>query len=351
MQGGNMTALALPASGFGCTPVVPQGCGQAAAAAPKGCGGHGHHGHHGGHGANGVNAIDAAAQFAGTLRMCMAKWRHETLGALLSACDGKDKQHRTGIDSLIDAGATPGSGPTDPSSVLSADGRNMSLFDPEAAYAMMTLINGKDVDYKAEFAEMSDMKSWLATLQGSTGDFAGVSESSSGDDIAKQLQSFVDAYNGWIERFAPDLAPGGILAATQAAQVSQWELEQSVENIFNGAAAGIHGMRDLGITIDPVSNIASLDRSRLDATLAENKAGAVAALKEFGTGFARAAELLASEGNFVPNRLDNLGRAISYIDDNRLSLQAEFGMGNAAQPNAQVAKALDAYESMRGMAA
>lgn len=311
-----MTAIEFPASGFGSTPHIPQGNG--------------------------------AAQFAGALRLSMAQWRNETLGTLLSASAGKESvPGQTALDALIDAGKASDS----LAGALSADGRNMSLFDPDAAYAMMTTINGKDTDFKAEFAEMSDMKSWLATLQQSTGSLGAVSANSTTEDIAARLQSFADAYNGWINRFAPDLAPGGLLAGTQAAQVAQWELEQSVENMFNGARDGIRGMRELGLTIDPVSNLASIDRSRLESTLAANKDGAVAAINEFSANFARAAELLTSAGNFVPNRLDNLGRAIAYIDDNRLSLRAEFGLGDAAKPSPQVDKALKAYESMRQIGA
>ncbi len=314
-----MTAIEFPASGFGSTPHIPQGSGG-----------------------------NGAAQFASALRLSMAQWRNDTLGALLSASAGKESvPGQNALDALIDAGKASDS----LASTLSADGRNLSLFNPDAAYAMMTVINGKDTDFKAEFAEMSDMKAWLATMQQSTGDLGAVSAASTTEDIAARLQSFADAYNGWINRFAPNLAPGGLLAGTQAAQVSQWELEQSVENMFNGARDGVRGMRELGLTIDPVSNLASIDRSRLDATLAGNKDGAVAAINEFSANFARAAELLTSAGNFVPNRLDNLGRAIAYIDDNRLSLRAEFGLGDAARPNPQVAKALNAYESMRRIGA
>lgn len=48
---------------------------------------------------------------------------------------------------------------------VSATGRNMALFDPESAYKMMTSINRFAVNFKAEASEMSDIKSYVSTLQ------------------------------------------------------------------------------------------------------------------------------------------------------------------------------------------
>lgn len=42
-------------------------------------------------------------------------------------------------------------------------------------------------------------------------------------------------------------------------------------------------------------------------------------------------------------------RAIRFIDDNRDSLRAEFGTGDAARPVGQVAQALAAYNSTYGV--
>ena len=57
-----------------------------------------------------------------------------------------------------------------------------------------------------------------------------------------------------------------------------------------------------------------------------------------------------SAGNFITNRLDNLTRAISYIDTNMTSLQAEFGLGDPAKPTGQQAKALANYNATHGVA-
>lgn len=230
---------------------------------------------------------------------------------------------------------------------LSAGGRNTALFDPESAYSMMTDINRKDVLYKAEFAEMTDMKEYVAAMQQEAGKLGTIDGSSSADDIRSRLQAFADAYNGWIDRFDEVLANGGLLAGTHAATVSQWELEKSIESIFNGAGSGVRGMGALGLEIDPVTNMASIDTTRLDAVLTGNMNGAVNAIQEFSGNFAKSAELLNSEGNFIPNRMNNLARVIDYIDTNKASLQMEFGLGDTARPSGEVARALAAYQAMR----
>lgn len=139
---------------------------------------------------------------------------------------------------------------------------------------------------------------------------------------------------------------GGLLAGTQAAEISLYELKQSVENRFNGAMHGVQGMRELGLTIDPKTNQTSFDVAKLDAVLANNREGAVSAISEFSGNFAKSAKLLASSNNFIPNRLNNLDRVIDYIADNKTSLQAEFGLGDPAKPSPLVAKALAAYQQM-----
>lgn len=149
-------------------------------------------------------------------------------------------------------------------------------------------------------------------------------------NIKAQLQKFAGEYNDWVQRFDADMQNGGTLAGTPAAQVSRYELEQGVTNVFNGARNGLHGLGDIGLTIDPVSKLAVLDGARLDSVLASNKTGVVNAVQEFSVNFAKSAEMLNSDGNFIKNRLDNLSRVISYISDNKPALQVEFGLGDVA---------------------
>lgn len=220
-------------------------------------------------------------------------------------------------------------------------GRNMALYDPESAYKMMTLINNKDVLYKAQYAELSQMGESVARMEQAGTNLGSIAGSNA--DIKTGLQDFITRYNEWTQRFDPDMQRDGLLAGTQAAQVARYELEQNVKNIFFGAKDGVRGMADLGISVDPVSGALALDGAKLDAMLASNKQGVVNTLQEFGANFARSAGLLNANNNFIPNQLDNLDRAIDYIADNGTDLRAEFGTGDAARPTGQIAQVLAAY--------
>ena len=231
-------------------------------------------------------------------------------------------------------------------SQLSSMGRNLSLFDPESAYRMMTSINNGDATYKAQFAELTEMKGEVLEMQQAGQALGSGLAQLDNEGIKAQLQAFAAKYNEWVGRFDNTVKSGGLLAGTQAAEVSLYELKQSVENRFNGAMHGVQGMRELGLTIDPKTHQASFDVAKLDAVLANNREGAVIAISEFSGNFAKSAELLASSNNFIPNRLDNLDRVIDYIADNKASLQAEFGLGDPAKPSPLVAKALAAYQQM-----
>ena len=228
---------------------------------------------------------------------------------------------------------------------ISPAGRNLALFDPESAYKMMSVINHNDVSYKAQFSELSQMKSDISQMEAEGLALGQISSSSSNGEMATRLQQFVGQYNAWVERFDPDLQSGGLLADTQAAQVARYELDQSIENGFNGAADGVHGLADLGLVIDPNTHLATLDIARLDSLLASNRQGAVNTLHQFSANFAKSASLLNSEGNFMPNQLNNLSKVIDYFADHKTALQNEFGSGDAARPNAQVAQALAAYKA------
>lgn len=294
--------------------------------------------------------------FASSLALRLASQRTQSFDALLGSLSGKGasggldalfggNSALSGVDGILSEIGFGGRGDG-----LSAFGRNLSLFDPESGYRMMTDINNRDVSYKAQFAELSEMKEALGEMRRAGEALAAkmADATTAGDDaaLAAQLQSFATRYNDWVGRFEDTVKSGGLLAGTQAAEVSLHELRQSIGNIFNGAAGGVRGMPDLGLSIDPVTRLATFDGDRLQSMLATNRDGVVAAVGEFGRHFARSAELLVSENNFIPNRLGNLDRVIDYIGDHRSSLQAEFGLGDAARPSALVARALAAYEKM-----
>lgn len=231
---------------------------------------------------------------------------------------------------------------------LSPTGRNMALFDPESAYKMMTVINNDDVSYKAQFSELSQMKSSVFQMQDAGQGLGSIALSTGNDSIKSHLQDFVGQYNSFIQRFNTDVQQGGLLADTQAAQASRFELEQNINNRFFGVKDGVHGLSDLGLTIDPNTRLASLDAAKLDSLLASNEQGVVDTVQEFSVNFSKSASLLNSDGNFILKQLDNLNRAIHFIADNKASLQAEFGSGNPAKPEGQVAQALAAYNQTYG---
>ncbi|MFZ4538292.1 flagellar filament capping protein FliD [Propionivibrio sp.] len=295
-------------------------------------------------------ATAVSGDFSSSLTLRMAALKAQSVNSLLGSVfdDGKAS---SSLDFLTGAGSTQ-SGSTDPLSMLglstttqglSPTGRNLSLFNPESAYGMMSVINSKDVTYKAQFSELSEMKTAVAGMQQAGQTLGSVSGSMGNAAITAQLQEFAGKYNDWIKRFDGTVKSDGVLAGTQAAEISLYELEQSVENIFNGAKDGFHGLSDLGFTINQSTNLASVDTTKLDAALSSNKDGAINTLQEFSANFAKSAELLNSTNNFIPNRLNNLDRVIDYITDNKSSLQAEFGLGDPAKPSAQIAKALASY--------
>lgn len=298
--------------------------------------------------------------FSSALKLQMASIQSQTLGSLVSSAQGSGSAS-TGANfaDILGVGKTSGNTTLDAllasaanisgTSGVSATGRNMALSDPESAYRMMTEINARAVAYKAESSEMTDMKAYVSALQKEANTLGSTDVSGRGEEIRSRLQAFADAYNGWIQRFGSELQEGGLLAGTQAAKVSQWELEQSVANPFNGAKDGLHGMADLGLSIDPVTKLATVNTDRLDAALASDKTAAIGALHEFTAHFAKTADLLNAAGNFINNRLDNLSRVIAYIDTNMASLQAEFGEGDPAKPSGQLAVALAKYNATQGV--
>ncbi len=229
---------------------------------------------------------------------------------------------------------------------LSPTGRNMALSDPESAYKMMSLINHLDVYYKAQFSELDQMKTAVSQMRDAGESLGSMNASTGNDSIKLRLMGFVGQYNSWIRRFNSSLQQGGLLAGTQAAQVSRYELEQNLKSTFFGANDGVRGMDDLGITIDPFTHLATLDKAKLDTMLANNRLGVVNTVQEFSNHFARSAGLLVSKGNFIERQQDNLNRAIHYIADNKDALQLEFGTGDAAKPDGQLVQALQAYRTV-----
>lgn len=306
----------------------------------------------------GLAAADTASkgkiegdEFRQTLTLQLAHFKSQTVTSLLSGSE-------SGTAGAGFAGITGNAaGNADPLAALQASstttatidtsGRNMALADPEAAYRMMSLINTQEVRYKAEYVEMNAMKSYLHELEQEGLHLSQMTAATPRSEIMGALQHFADAYNGWIERFDAGLQKGGILAGTQAAHVAQWELEKSVEYIFNGAQFGMQGLGSLGLEIDPATRQLKLDEATMERTLDADKTAFVSTVQEFSANFARSAELLVSENNFVRNRMENLEKVLDYVASNRQALESEFGRGDAARPNEQIARALAEYNALQ----
>jgi len=296
-----------------------------------------------------ISTVSGNSDFSSSLALRMATLQAQSVSLLIGSANSSNASSSldflTGMNNASSASTDPSSllGLSTTTSGLSASGRNLSLFDPESAYNMMSIINKDDVTYKAQFSELSEMETAVSDMQQAGQTLSNVSGSLDNEAIKNQLQDFVGKYNNWINRFDGTVKSGGVLAGTQAAEVSLYELEQSVENPFNGAQDGFRGLSDLGVTIDESTNLASLDVNKLDAALSSNKNGAINTISQFSANFAKSAELLNSTGNFIPNRLANLDRAIDYITENKPSLQAEFGIGAPAETSEQISKALANY--------
>ena len=298
--------------------------------------------------------------FADALRASAAEFRAQTVATLLATGSPTDRVGGTGEgrqlrgdDGLFATlvamrdGVGQGSAVDGTPAVrgLSPTGRNLALFDPESGYRMMTAINRKEVEYQAEFAEMRAMQAELAKLQQAGASLAAADDSLDAAALRERLIAFVADFNAWDQRFDAAVEPGGLLAGSQAAQVARTSLRNSVDNPFFGAAGGFRGMAGLGLTLDRATGQIEFDTARFVAVLAGQREGAVGLVQEFGRSFARSAELLISEDNFVTRRLGRLDDVIDYIADQRTALQAEFGLGDPAKPSGAVAAALAAYRA------
>ena len=261
----------------------------------------------------------------------------ELFSSLLSQQLGKNPTQPT-LAALLNPGQA--------SNGLTANGRNLSLFNPEAGYNLSTFINSRDVLYKAQYSGLSQIKAGVSQLQAAGESLGEINANTPAAGVEALLQNFVERYNHWRQTFSADVADGGLLDKVQAAEISLYQFEQSIKNPFLGAKDDIRGLRELGISIDPNTQLAKLDTQQLAATLSAKPQAVVHTIQDFSAQFAKSAALLNSDNNFIPNQLNNLSRAIHYITDNQAALKLEFGTGDAAKPNARVAQALAAYNQL-----
>lgn len=196
--------------------------------------------------------------------------------------------------------------------------------------SLMATINHKEAAYEAEFSVLSQMRLQMAQLADVAKEqLSPVTEASSNEDIKARLKTFAAAYNQWDSNFDRYMAPGGLLQDNEAARMVRFSIFRDVDNPFSGAAQGIAGLRAMGLTTDEGRQLV-IDEAAVDAALARNKEGVVATLQQFSSVFQETADCWGADGHVLDNRLHRLADAVSWIESNRASLEAEFGTGAAA---------------------
>ncbi len=209
---------------------------------------------------------------------------------------------------------------------------------------VVTVINRVDVSFKAQFSALSELKGTLAQAQASANDLAAIDAQTASAEVKSKLLDFIATYNTGVNRFAPEVAPGGILEGSQEASRARFATRRDIADPLIGATDGLRGgMLALGISVDPRTGLASLDEAQLDAILAQDTDADARTIIDFAQTFIRTTTILNSEGNQQDRQLSNLDRAIHWIADNRVSVENEFGPGQAATPNPAFAKAAAAY--------
>jgi len=210
---------------------------------------------------------------------------------------------------------------------------------------VMTVINRVEVSFKAQFSELSELNNTLENAQDMAQKLLAIDLQTSNADIKSALQTFIETYNAGVNRFAAEVAQGGILEGSQEAMRARFATQRDINNPLIGADGGLRGgMHALGVSVNPKTGLAILDEERLDTVLAhENNDADARTIADFAKNFIATIENLNAQGNPQDKQLANLDRAIHWINSNRDAVQQEFGVGKAATPNGAFAKAAAAY--------
>jgi len=212
---------------------------------------------------------------------------------------------------------------------------------------MVTVLNRVEVTFKAQHSELGELAKSLLQDEGAAQKIDRLDAQSSGADIKAALDEFVQTYNAGVNRFASDVAKGGVLEGSWEAERARFATQREIGNILTGAEAGLKGgLATLGIGVDPKTGLASIDGAQLDAALAHNKGLVVGALDDFAASFVATVDSLTASDHAQSRQMDNLERAVHWIDANKAAVQQEFGAGTAATPNAAFAKAAAQYDDI-----
>ncbi|MES2319861.1 MAG: flagellar filament capping protein FliD [Pseudomonadota bacterium] len=212
---------------------------------------------------------------------------------------------------------------------------------------MVTVLNRVEVTFKAQFAELGEMRKSLVHEQEAARHLTELGPQSDNAAIKTALDSFVASYNAGVDRFAPSVAKGGVLEGSWEANRARFATERDISYILNGSEVGLKGgLAALGVSTDPKTGLASVDQGQLDTALAKNQGNVLAALKAFGNTFVTTVDYLNAADHSQVRQMANLNRAVQWIADNKAGVQKEFGAGAAATPNEAFAKAAALYDQM-----
>jgi hypothetical protein len=212
---------------------------------------------------------------------------------------------------------------------------------------MVTVLNRVEVSFKAQYAELGHMRQTLIQEQDAARKLIDFNAQSDATELKAALNDFVASYNAGVNRFAPEVAQGGILEGSWEAERARFATERDISYLLTGSEVGVKGgLASLGITTDRKTGLASMDESMLDAALAKNKGTTITAINDFGKAFVLTVDNLNAVGHAQLRQMDNLDRAVHWIDANRAAVQKEFGPGAAATPNDAFAKAAARYDQI-----
>ena len=170
---------------------------------------------------------------------------------IMNAVGGSSAATGSGTSSLFDVLLGSSAGTAGTNSVfnqLFGDGSNL----------LSAAFDYRQTGYSKELSRLEEMSSKVADLSSTAKSLQSLTASTDTADIKSALQKFVQQYNAWDAEFDGDVAKGGMLEGSQAANMARFSMQRDVTDIFNG-----HGNGGLGTACrNWVSTSARTVRSR-----------------------------------------------------------------------------------------
>jgi hypothetical protein len=162
-----------------------------------------------------------------------------------------------------------------------------------------------------EHPEMAKIKDGMAAIQAAGKSLDNVSTSTDIESIKTYLQTFAAKYNEWISGVGGTTKSDALQAGVQTANASLNKIGQSIEKIFGSTKDSFHSLHDLGFSVDPNTNLASIDTSKLDALLITQKDAAINSIHQFSADFAKTIEPLNLASNLASIPSAYLNKALA----------------------------------------